>query len=313
MTQPTWTDQLASKFLKQYRRDRFWRNVRFFFIFAVIAFAIFYNPLHSSGPSLKKPGEDYVSLIRLNGVIKAKSEFSALKVIPELNKAFADRKAKGVVLEINSPGGSPVQASIIHDKIIALKKKYPNKKVAVVAEDSLASGAYLVAVAADKIYVNASTITGSIGVVMRGFGFSDAIKKLGVSRRVFTAGKEKSQLDSFQALRPHDVKKIQKVLTQVHKIFIADVVAGRKGRLRGNRDELFSGDFWTGQEAVRLGVADGTANLWQVLKKDYNVIQFKDYTRRPSLLGNAVEDFSTELDLHLQAKTQPKLFADLGA
>lgn len=312
MTQPSWTDLLAKQFLKQYRRDRFWRNIRFLIIVGLVLTVFFYNSLRNVGAEMGFAEQPYVSYIRMSGEIMPGSRFSAMKVIPELARAFADPHSKGVVLDINSPGGSPVQASEIHDKILSLKKQYPNKKVVVVAEDSLASGAYLVAVAADEIYVNPSTVTGSIGVVMRGFGFDKALQKVGVSRRVFTSGNEKSQLDAFEPLRAHDVQKMRHILAQVHRVFISDVVAGRGARLHGNPKTLFSGDFWTGEEAVSLGLADGTKNLWQVLASDYHVKKIRDYTQYRSLIGNAVQDISSDLSLSFQEEVQPHLVAALG-
>lgn len=308
----TLANSLTKQFLKQHKRDRFWRNVRFLLGAAVIIFIFTRNHLSSlHQPSLRQPNQPYVSLLRLTGEISSNSPFSAKQVVPELNRAFADQHTKGVVLDINSPGGSPVQASIIHDRIIALKHRYPQKKVAVIGEDSLASGAYLVAVAADKIFVNPSTVTGSIGVIMRGFGFKDAMQKIGVSRRVFSSGRSKARLDAFSALKPQDIKKVHQVLDEVHRIFIADVLLGRSKQLHGDQNELFSGDFWTGSTAVKLGLADGTANLWQVLAQVYKVHQYKDYTPQPSLLDNAFKGLSTELNLHYRAETAPQLSEDL--
>ena len=220
-------------------------------------------------------------------------------MIPLLNEAFRDKNAKGVVLLINSPGGSAVQASIIHDKIEALKKQY-HKRVVVVGVDALASGAYLVSTAADEIYVNKDTLTGSIGVVMGGFGFVDAIQKLGITRRVFTAGSNKDRLDPFRPLTDQDKLKLHQILNEVHQNFIDDVLQGRRGKLRGNENELFSGDFWTGQQAVRLGLVDGTANLWTVMKKQFDVEHYKLYAPRPSLLQILTSNVESKLNLQLE-------------
>ena len=219
-------------------------------------------------------------------------------MIPELSQAFRDKESKGVVLLVNSPGGSPVQASLIHDKIVQLKEKY-HKEVIVVAEDSLASGAYLVATAADKIFVNKDTVTGSIGVIMEGFGFEDLMSKLGVTRRVFTAGTNKDRLDPYVALNPADKEKIKQILDAVHQDFIDDVTAGRKGKLNGDPKELFSGDFWTGTQAVKLGLADATATPWEAMEETFGTTHYRDYSPRPSLWESVVRDVSMKLPLGL--------------
>jgi protease IV len=294
------TKDLVKALLTDRRHDRLWRNIRFFiFIFVIILYAILiFSPSRSS---ISNNGDKpYVSLIRLNGEILADHSFSAQRVIPLLNKAFRDKKAKGVVLVINSPGGSAVQASIIHDKILQLKKKY-QKKVVVIGEDALASGAYMVATAADKIYVHNDTLTGSIGVIMSGFGFNGVMEKIGVSRRVFTAGDHKDRLDPFLPLNPADVSKVHRVLNQAHQNFIEDVEKSRGNKLKGNKTELFSGDFWIGQRAVQLGLADGTGNLWTILKKEFKAEHYRNYSEKPNLFQVIFKDLNTELNLGLTA------------
>jgi len=304
-------NRLVDALLKDRRADRRWKTIRSFiwaFLMLLYAFLIFMpSYLKSGGPDKSGP---YVSFIRLNGKIAAGRRFSAKKVIPELNQAFLDKKARGVVLVINSPGGSPVQAAIIHNKIVYLKHKY-KKKVIVIGQDALASGAYLVATAADKIYVHPDTLTGSIGVVMSGFGFSDAIAKIGISRRVFTAGKNKDRLDPFKPLTPGDTAKIHKLLNEVHEHFIDYVIKGRGKRLKGNREEIFSGDFWTGSTAVKLGLADGTGNIWEVLQKEFKVTHYKDYSAKPSLLKTLLSGAETALHLALSQERDSHLDASL--
>src|SRR5688572_748262 len=190
--------EVILELIKEKRSEKRWKNIRFFIL--ILAIAGFIGLFFSNGNGVLMPDEEgrkgYVSLIRLEGLIASGSEFSAESVLPVLREAFADQKSKGVILDINSGGGTPVQAAIIHDAILRLKAKY-HKKVIVVGEDLLASGAYYVAVSADKIYVNPNTLTGSIGVIMKGFGLPDLIKKLGIERRVYTAGTNKDRLDPF--------------------------------------------------------------------------------------------------------------------
>ncbi len=290
---------LVRELLKDRRRDRRWRNLRFFagfFVFVFIVWSVF-----SSGHPDTEEGEgtDYVALIRLDGMIAPGASFSAEKVVPELRQAFADKNAKGVILDINSGGGTPVQASIIHDEILQLKKKY-NKKVVVVGEDTLASGAYFVAVSSDKIYVNPNTVTGSIGVIMEGFGLTDLIKKVGVDRRVYKAGDNKDRLDPFLPESPADIAKIHSVVSEVHTNFSDAVMAGRKGKLQGDPKELFSGDFWTGQTAVKLGLADGFGNLWDVMQSEFHVSRYKNYSGMGGLLKSLANQVGSTLNLPLQ-------------
>lgn len=297
--------ELINSLLKDKKSDRRWRNLRFagwMFILILYAILIFAPSGASFTHHAKK--DNYVALVRLQGVILPDTHFSAEYVIPQLTRAFMDKNAKGVILLINSPGGSPVQASIIHDKILELKQRY-HKKVVVLGEDTLASGAYLVATAADNIYVNRDTLTGSIGVIMSGFGFTDAIQKLGITRRVFTAGDNKDRLDPFENLKPEDQIKVKKVLDQVHQDFINDVIQGRGKRLSADQKILFSGDFWTGGEAVKLGLADGTANLWNIAHDQFKVDLYRDYSAKESFVQSLLKNMNSELNIHLENHLSP--------
>lgn len=297
-------NSLLQMLLKDHRKDRRWRNVRFFgwmFILLLFAFLVF---APSSVQTVKYNQQPYAAFVRLEGIILPETNFCAERVIPQLEAAFSDKNAKGVVLLINSPGGSPVQSSILHDKILALKQEY-HQKVIVVGEDALASGAYLIATAADKIYVSPDTLTGSIGVAMNGFGFVDTLTKLGMTRRMLTAGQHKSRLDPFEPLNPADVAKAKTVLDSVHQNFINNVITGRGSRLHGNRDELFSGDFWTGTQAKELGLVDGTDNLWEVLKKEFNVTQYEDYTEKTSMFQSLLRGLGSQLHWHILSNSTP--------
>jgi protease-4 len=290
---------LVRDLIKEKRSDRFWKNIRFFLGLLVVIGIILMVIVQSTPPiSNDDDGKGYVALIRLDGLIGPGEDFSAESVIPLLKEAFADSEAKGIILDINSGGGTPVQASIIHDAIIDLKKKY-HKRVIVVGEDLLASGAYLVAVAADKIYVNPSSITGSIGVIMKGFGFPELIKKVGVERRVFVSGVDKDRLDPFLPENPADVEKVKQVIGEVHENFNQIVLKGRAGKLHGSPAELFSGDFWSGTTALKLGLVDDLGNLSDAMRDEFQVSRYKDYTQSGSLIKSLASQVGASLNMAL--------------
>ncbi len=298
---------LVDDLIKEKRSDRRWKNIRFFLglLFMAAVFTLIFS--QSTQPSLSEgEGDNYVSLIRLNGMIGPGEDFSAESVVPVLQQAFKDKLSKGVILDINSGGGTPVQASIIHDAIIELKKKY-HKKIVVVGEDTLASGAYFVAVAADKIYVNPNSITGSIGVIMKGFGFPEMIKKIGVERRVYTAGTEKDRLDPFLPQNQKDIEKIAEVIKEIHDNFKEVVMQGRQGKLTGDTEQLFSGDFWSGKSAVKLGLIDGLGNLTDVMRTEFNVSRYKDFTNSGSVLKALAGQMGASMGTMLNESTALKV------
>ena len=290
---------IVEEILRDRKRDRRLRIFKFLVIvILVVAYLVFiFMRSKADQPGITDASKPYISLVHLNGEIMAGKNFSADRVLPVLKEAFEDDKAKGLVIEINSPGGSPVQAGIIHDYILFMKQKY-HKKVVILGDDALASGAYLVATAGDKIYVHPDTLTGSIGVLMGGFGFPEIMHKVGITRRLYTAGDHKARLDPFSKLNPQDVVKVHTVLNEVHQHFINDVKESRH-HLNGNPKELFSGDFWTGSHAVYLGLADGTGDVWQVMYKEFGVDQYKQYKVSPSFSEMLFGSASTMLNLHL--------------
>ncbi len=302
---------LVGDLIKEKRSERRWKNIRFFIVllFIVAVFGLVFSG--SSQPTLSEgEGESYISLIRMSGMIGPGEDFSAESMVPVLQQAFKDKDSKGVILDINSGGGTPVQASIIHDAILELKKKY-NKKVIVVGEDTLASGAYFVAVAADKIYVNPNSITGSIGVIMKGFGFPDLIKKIGVERRVYTAGTEKDRLDPFLPQNPNDIEKIAQVIKEIHDNFKEVVIQGRQGKLVGDTEPLFNGDFWSGKSAVKLGLIDGLGNLRDVMRTEFNVSRYKDYTNSGSVLRALAGQMGASMDTMLNESSGLKVISKI--
>ena len=207
-----------------------------------------------------RSAKPYAALVKVEGQIIPGSDASIDVLRPVLRRAFSDKEAKGVVLVINSPGGTPVQSSEIHDLIVKLKKEY-NKPVIAIGEDLMASGAYMIAVAADHIFVNRSTVAGSIGVVSRGFGFTGLMEKLGIERRVATAGEAKNLLDPFSEQTPQDKEKQAELLASIHEHFKDVVKQGRGDRLNLQTAGLFSGTVWTGEQAVAIGLADKIGGL----------------------------------------------------
>src|SRR3990167_8738654 len=287
---------LISDLLKEKRADRRWRNIRFILWFALIAYITLAMLSHfSSSLPTTGLGRKYVSLIRLDGMIAPGNDFSSSELVPILHDAFSDKNAAGVVLDINSPGGTPVQASIIHDAILAYKKRY-HKTVIIVGEDLLTSGAYFIAVAGDKNYVNPNTLTGSVGVIMKGFGFVDLMKKMGVERRVYISGNQKDRLDPFLPQSPEDVAKIQTVMNEVHDNFEQAVIEGRKGKLHADASTLFTGDFWSGQTAMKLGLVDGLGNLMDVSEKEFKTTHFKEYGSTGGLLKSLSGQLGSTFD-----------------
>ncbi len=235
----------------------------------------------------------HTALIEIRGEIGSGAETDAEDVLDALREAFEDEGAKAVVLRINSPGGSPVHAGMINDEIRRLKAKH-QKPVYAVVEDSCASAAYYIAVAADQIYVDKASIVGSIGVLMDGFGFTGLMDKLGVERRLLTAGENKGLLDPFSPLNKAQRAHAQQMLDQIHRQFIAVVREGRGERLK-ETPELFSGLFWTGEQAVSMGLADELSNLSAVARDVVQAEDIIDYTRRENVAERLAKRFGAAM------------------
>ena len=227
-----------------------------------------------------------VSHIKLNGVIgnagkfKQGIDFAGQEEI--IKKAFSLKKAAAVAISINSPGGSPVQSHLIYSFIRQQAKK-SNKKVIFFAEDVAASGGYLISCAGDEIYANSSSIIGSIGVIYSSFGFTELIKKIGVERRVHTAGKNKSTLDPFTEEKEEDIQRLKNIQLDLHQDFINVVEKSRGAKLNKIEVELFSGEFWSGSRAKNLGLIDGIGDYYNVMKNIFgDDIKFKDFSKKTS-------------------------------
>lgn len=284
-------EKLVFASLDEQRSARRWRN---FVRLAWLAFFILvvWTGLSRNGPS-KDVSTPHTAVVEIKGEIASGSEASAELLVAALRGAFEDDGAQAVVLLINSPGGSPVQAGIINDEVKRLKTKH-KKPVYAVVEESCASAAYYIAVSADLIFVDKASIVGSIGVLMDGFGFTGLMDKLGVERRLMTAGENKGFLDPFSPQTEKQRAFAQVMLDQIHKQFIDVVKAGRGARLK-ETSETFSGLFWSGQQAIELGLADQLGSLDFVAREIVKAEDIVDYTRRDNVAERLVKRFGASI------------------
>ncbi len=284
-------EKLAFDSLTEQKSRRRWKA---FMSLAWLAFFVFlvWSAMGRTGAH-KEILKPHTAVIEIKGEIAAGAEAGADLVMASVKAAFEDPGAQAVVLLINSPGGSPVQAGIINDEIKRLKAKH-NKPVYAVVEETCASAAYYIAVSADQIYVDKASIVGSIGVLMDGFGFTGLMDKLGVERRLMTAGENKGFLDPFSPQTDKQRAFAQTMLNQIHKQFIDVVKAGRGKRLK-ETPEMFSGLFWSGQQAVELGLADSFGNLDFVAREVVKAEEIVDYTRRDNVAERLVKRFGAAI------------------
>jgi protease-4 len=284
-------EKLAMATLEEQRRARRWRNgIRVSWLLLVVVLA--WIGLHRGGTptDVSKP---HTALVEIQGEIASGGEASAELVVSAIRSAFEDEGAQAVVLLINSPGGSPVQAGIINDEIRRLKAQY-NKPVYAVVEETCASAAYYVAVAADQIFVDKASVVGSIGVLMDGFGFTGLMDKLGVERRLLTAGENKGFMDPFSPQTEKQRAFAQAMLDQIHQQFIEVVKTGRGDRLKVT-PETFSGLFWTGKQAVEMGLADQLGNVDYVAREVVKAEDVIDYSVRDNVAERLVKRFGASI------------------
>lgn len=280
-------EKLAFAALQEQRVARRWKiGLRLAWLAFFIALVWMGFRASSPEPALSVP---HTAVVEVKGEIASDGPSSAELIVDALQEAFEDRGAKAVILLINSPGGSPVQAGMINDEIRRLKALH-QKPVYAVVEESCASAAYYIAVAADKIYVDKASIVGSIGVLMDGFGFTGLMDKLGVERRLMTAGDNKGFLDPFSPQSPAQRQHAQAMLNQIHEQFIDVVKQGRGERLRVN-PQTFSGLFWTGSQAVDMGLADQLGSLAWVAREVVGAQDIVDYTRHENVAERLVKRF----------------------
>lgn len=286
-------EHLLLENLKETRKARRWKAV--FRILTLIVFvgavlAVFDFHLPGRGMGMEK----HTALVTLEGEISSGSMANALDINSSLTAAFESENSAGVVLRINSPGGSPVQAGMMNDEIQRLRKLYPSKPFYVVVEDICASGGYYVAVAGDQILVDKASIVGSIGVIMEGFGFTGLMDKLGVTRRMITAGSNKGMMDPFSKENPQQVEMIKTMIDEIHQQFIAVVKAGRGDRLK-ETPEMFSGRVWNGEQAIKIGLVDGYGTVETVARDIFKAPDILDYTMKENFAERVAKRFGAEV------------------
>jgi len=282
-------EKLAQEILREQRISRRWRNIFRFVGVGVVLFVV-WAAFDFRGAS-KPDSARHTALVEIDGEINSNSANASVNsILPALNEAFNDPGSVGVILRMNSPGGSPVQSAIVNDEINRLRKMYPKKPVYVVVEDMCASGCYYIAAAADRIYVSQASIVGSIGVLMSSFGFKGLMDKLGIERRLMTAGENKGLLDPFSAQNPRHREFTEAMLKEIHQQFIRAVQAGRGKRLKDS-PEIFSGLFWTGSHAIALGLADGLGTVNTVSRDVLKAEDIIDYTVREGLSDRVLKKF----------------------
>jgi len=284
---------LRKSFLKQKR----FRTILFALVFGIPS--IVYMLMFTGLIKTQTIDGDYVALVRISGEIAAEKAASANNLVPVIKRACDDAGAIGLVLHINSPGGSPVQASEIYN-MIQKCRDVNNKKVIAVGQDAMTSGAYWIASAADEIYVNKSTVTGSIGVKTEGFGLDlkKYLEKYGVERRVMTAGDNKVRMDMFEPLTEKDKQKTTELLAELHGHFKEAVLANRNERIVVDHRIAFSGDYWSGATAKEMGLVDDIADLSEVINYVYKASSVLDYTPKPGMFQNLKSTFSIQSLVH---------------
>ena len=270
-------EKLAFSNIKEQRAARRWSIFFKLAWLALALFLVFRTWMPSASSSKSNASGAHTAVVSLKGVIDSDGHGSADSVIRALRAAFENSGSKGVILAINSPGGSPVQSGIIFSEIKRLRLKYPDKKLVAVVEEMCASGGYYVASAADQIYADQASLVGSIGVLMDGFGFTGLMDKAGVERRLYTAGENKGFLDPFSTMNDKQRAHIQSMLAEIHQQFITAVKLGRGKALKEN-PEIFSGLVWSGSKAVELGLIDGLSTVEAVARDQFKAEELVDYT-----------------------------------
>jgi protease-4 len=292
--------ELGQALIKENRSARRWKNIRRIFFWLVIL-AIFVLPHFAedkiSGMVVART-KPHAAVIRMEGLVMPGGEIDADQIVDSLQSAFSATQSKGIILQINSPGGSPVQAERIYDEIMRLKLEYPEKKVVAVIEDIGASAAYYIASAADEIVASKASLVGSIGVIINGFGAVDAMKKLGIERRLITAGDNKAMLDPFSPKDEAQEAYMKRIVDQIHTQFIEAVKNGRGERL-ANRADIFSGLVWNGEEAKTLGLVDHIGSTGYTMRVVLELEDQVDYTPVTDWLGAFTKQIGADISVAL--------------
>jgi protease-4 len=309
--EPAWErkaiEQLAFAALKEQKASRRWgiffKLLTFAYI-TILIVGIAELPFFSKS---KAPAEKrHAALVELRGVIDSTGEASADRITNALASAFKDEDSVGVILRINSPGGSPVQSGIVYDEIKRLRTKYPDKPLHVVVEDICASGGYYIASAADKIFVDKASIIGSIGVLMDGFGFTGTMEKLGVERRLLTAGANKAFMDPFSPVNEAHQAFTKSLLADIHGQFIDVVKKGRGKRLKETPD-TFSGLMWTGAKGIEMGLADGYGTVDSVARDVFKTESVIDYTEKENIADRLAKRFGAQVGGVIADRVAPRI------
>lgn len=308
MSQDNWEREALTKIalagIQEQRRARRWgiffKLLGFAYLFLLLAIFIS-GPM---GPGAKKPGP-HTALVDIQGIISESSQASADLVSQGLRQAFRDKNTVAVMLRVNSPGGSPVQSAYINNELRRLKAEHPDIPVYAVISDVGASGGYYAVVSADYIYADASSVVGSIGVRMDGFGLVEAIDKLGIERRLMTAGENKGLLDPFLPVNPREKAHVQRLLDNIHAQFVDAVKTGRGDRLKGSDEELFNGLIWTGDEALALGIIDGLGSPGYVAREVIGQENIVDFTPRQDILRRLADSFGAAMGRAIVNLSEP--------
>jgi protease-4 len=287
-------NEVARELLKEQRRNRRW-GIFFKFLFAIylLGFFIIYLSKSPDIASGAMSGDRHTALVEIEGTIGADARASADNIVSGLRAAYKNKNIAGIILRINSPGGSPVQAGYVNDEIFRLREEHPDIPVYAVISDLCASGGYYIASAAEKIYADKASLVGSIGVIMAGFGFVETLDKLGMERRVRHAGENKAFMDPFAPLKQDEVDHVDSMLDEIYEQFKAVVKKGRGERLSAGDEVIFSGLMWTGERAVELGLVDELGSSGYVAREVIGAEDIVNYSYKPGYLDRLADRLGT--------------------